>query len=77
MDDLISRSELLQWVRSDSGDKLMNEFYAEYIENMPTACDIDNIVKELEIFLINYGIPKKTTVHQKIINIVKAGGLND
>ena len=44
-----------------------------HIHNAPTAYDIDKVVEELEEYLINYGVPKKSRIHQRIIAIVKQG----
>ena len=45
------------------------------IHNAPTAYDVDKVVEELEEYLINYGVPKKSRIHQRIIAIVKQGGI--
>lgn len=45
------------------------------IKNQPTAYSVDKAIEELQEFLINYGVPKKSNVHQRIIGIVKHGGV--
>ena len=45
MSDLISRSKLLKEIETWGG---CVEALHEYIENMPTAYDIDKVVEELE-----------------------------
>ena len=47
------------------------------IKNQPTAYDLDKVVEELKEFLINYGVPEKSNVHQRIIEIVKHGSASD
>ena len=49
------------------------EMLEKAFENSKTAYDIDKVVEELKEFLINYGVPEKSNVHQRIIEIVKAG----
>ena len=44
------------------------------IKNQPTAYEIDKVVSELEEYLINYGVSKKSRIHKRIIEIVKQGG---
>ena len=44
MSDLISRSQLLKDIATWGGDV---EALHEYIQNMPTAYDVDKVVKEL------------------------------
>ena len=43
------------------------------LEALPTAYDIDKVIEELDEYLINYGVPKKSRIHQRIIAIVKQG----
>lgn len=79
MSDLISRSKLLKEIETWGG---CVEALHEYIENMPTAYDIDKVVEELKtdssVKLYgsqnsdNYMIPVK-----RAIEIVKAGVNND
>ena len=45
------------------------------IHNAPTAYSVNKVVEELEEYLINYGVPKKSRIHQRIIAIVKQGGI--
>ena len=53
-------------------------------DNIASFCDeiysaipnLDKIVEELQEFLINYGVSEKSNVHQRIIEIVKAGGVS-
>ena len=44
------------------------------LRDIPTAYDIDKVIEELEEYLINYGVSKKSRIHQRIIEIVKQGG---
>ena len=43
------------------------------INNQPTAYDVEKVVEAEEKFLVNYGVPKNTPVHRKIIDIVRNG----
>ena len=79
MSDLISRSQLLKEIETWGG---CVEALHEYIQNMPTAYDIDKVVEELEADTSvklygsgnsdNYLIPVN-----RATEIVKAGGEND
>ena len=52
-------------------------------DNIASFCDeiysaipnLDKVVEELQEFLINYGVSEKSNVHQRIIEIVKQGGV--
>ena len=93
--DLISRSELLSTISNmdfdfgnDTDDiKTIIEMVSKVIDNMPTAYDIDNVVKELEEntsrytkkYVTSYGNNgyrdvKAISIH-KAIEIVKQGGV--
>lgn len=45
---LIDADELIDWICNDSGDKMMDEYYIEHINNMPTAYDVEKVVEKLE-----------------------------
>lgn len=83
MGDLISRSQLLKEIETWGG---CVEALHEYIQNMPTAFDIDRVVEELEKnasrytkkYVTPYGNngyrdTKAISIH-KAIDIVKRGG---
>ena len=54
-------------------------------DNIASFCDeiysaipnLDKVVEELQEFLINYGVSEKSNVHQRIIEIVKQGGVSN
>ena len=83
MSDLISRSQLLKQIETWGG--CVDALY-DYIQNMPTAYDIDRVVEELEKnasrYTKKYATPygnngyrdtKAISIH-KAIEIVKRGG---
>lgn len=71
MSDLISRSQLLKEIETWGG---CVEALHEYIQNMPTAYDVDKVVDELERFpLGNLGCQELN----EIIEIVKQGSVSD
>lgn len=49
----------------------------EVLKNSKSAYSVDKVIEELEEFLINYGVPEKSNVHQRIIEIVKQGGVSE
>lgn len=53
------------------------EMLEEALENSKTAYDVNEVVEELQEFLINYGVPEKSNVHQRIIEIVNQGGVSE
>ena len=86
MSDLISRSQLLKEIETFGG---CVDALHDYIQNMPTAYDIDKVVEELEEnasrytkkYLTPYGNngyrdTKAISIH-KAIEIVKHGGVSD
>ena len=86
MSDLISRSQLLKQIETWGG--CVDALY-DYIQNMPTAYDIDRVVEELEKnasrYTKKYATPygnngykdiKAISVH-KAIEIVKQVGVSD
>ena len=86
MSDLISRSQLLKEIETWGG---CVDALHDYIQNMPTAYDVDKVVKELEEnvsrytkkYLTPYGNngyrdTKAISIH-KAIEIVKQGGVSD
>ena len=79
MSDLISRNKLIDYFYFGIDDKpiidgISDRKIIDIIKNQPTAYDIDKVVEELEEYLINYGVSKKSRIHQRIIEIVKQGG---
>lgn len=71
MSDLISRSQLLKEIETWGG---CVDALHDYIQNMPTAYDIDKVIEELERFpLGNLGCQELN----EIIEIVKQGGVSD
>lgn len=38
------------------------------------AYDVEKVVEAEENFLVNFGVPKDTKVHRKIIGIIRKGG---
>lgn len=66
----LKRTSAFECVRN-SADK--NVF--EIIADQPTAYDPEKVVEQEENFLVNFGVPKDTKVHRKIIDIVKRGGV--
>ena len=86
MSDLISRSQLLKEIETWGG---CVEALHDYIQNMPTAYDVDNVVKELQEnssrytkkYVTPYGNNgykdvKAISIH-KAIEIVKQCGVSD
>lgn len=79
MSGLISRSELLKEIEKYKFGAISNDAEREYIKKtildfiicQPTAYSVDRVVEELREFLINYGVPENSRVHQRIIKIVK------
>lgn len=85
MSDLISRSQLLKEIETWGG---CVEALHEYIQNMPTAYDVDKVVKQLEELKSQVPVnrilddiikdkPKELgqlIAYGKAIEIVKAGG---
>ncbi len=47
MGKLISANKLIDWIRNDSGDKLMADWYIEHINDMPIAYNLDRVVEQL------------------------------
>ena len=84
MSDLISRSQLLKEIETWGG---CVEALREYIQNMPTAYDIDNVVEELEErqkeYLAGFGVYNNDEMYGvacglgDAIEIVKQGGVAD
>ena len=75
MSDLISRSPLLKEIETWGG---CVETLHEYIQNMPTAYDIDKVVEELEESRITAGGLKLELIPcERAIQIVKQGGVAD
>ena len=85
---LIDADALIDWIRNDSGDKLMDSLYIDHINEMPTAYDVDKVVEELEEnasrytkkYVTPYGNngykdTKAISIH-KAIEIVKHGGVS-
>ena len=87
MSDLISRSEVNDVIdelevytcgrpntMKVEVSVLQLQRFINKLKNIPTAYDIDKVIEELEEYLINYGVSKKSRIHQRIIEIVKQGG---
>ena len=75
MSDLISRSQLLKEIETWGG---CVEALHEYIQNMPTAYDIDKIVEELEEFVTTKsGLMLGLIEYETVLKIVKQGGVAD
>lgn len=53
------------------------EMLAKALENSKTSYDVNKVVEELQEFLINYGVPEKSNVHQRIIEIVNQGSVSE
>lgn len=45
---LIDADALIDWIRNDSGDKLMDSLYIDHINEMQTAYDVEKVVEQLE-----------------------------
>lgn len=45
---LIDADALIDWIRNDSGDKLMDSLYIDHINEMKTAYDVEKVVEKLE-----------------------------
>ena len=79
MSDLISRSQLLKEIETWGG---CVDALHDYIQNMPTAYDIDKVVKEINewTFNANIDVGDGTVMNHNLIvrdiaiDIVKAGG---
>lgn len=50
------------------------KFVDDLIKEQPTAYDVEKVVEAEEKFLVNFGVPKSTPVHRKIIGIIRNGG---
>ena len=90
MSDLISRSEVndvideLEVYTCGKPNTMKVEVsvlqlkrFINKLKNIQNAYSVDKVVEELQEFLINYGVPEKSNVHQRIIKIVKQGGVAD
>ena len=86
MGRLIDADKLLEETRRDRDYAEKNGFLDMYYERQtlidrikaqPTAYDQEKVVEQLEEYLINYGVSKKSRIHQRIIEIVKQGGVTD
>ena len=86
MSDLISRSQLLKEIETWGG---CVDALHDYIQNMPTAYDVDKVVKELEEnasrYTKKYNTPYGNNGYRDVkaisvnraIEIVKRGGVSD
>lgn len=45
---LIDADALIDWIRNDSGDKLMDSLYIDHINEMPTSYDVEKVVDQLQ-----------------------------
>ena len=91
MSDLISRSELydelgnkLTWLMAYGDDVYLDvgSDIKDVIDNMPTAYDVDKVIKELEeakhdVCLYDDDLENYQNGIDKAIEIVKAGGKNE
>lgn len=82
MSDLISRSQLLKEIETWGG---CVDALHDYIQNMPTAYDIDKVIKNLNEWTFNANIDvgdgtvmnHNLIVRDVAIDIVKAGVTNE
>ena len=77
MSDLISRSQLLKEIETWGG---CVDALHDYIQNMPTAYDIDKVVEELELHSFELGtdtLPVHYVRLNEAIEIVKQSGVSD
>ena len=78
---LIDANALIDWIRNDSGDKLMDSLYIDHINEMQTAYDVEKVVEKLEnlepFHVDGYGDVMVNI--DDVIEIVKQGGcgIND
>lgn len=73
---LIDADALIDWIRNDSGDKLMDSLYIDHINEMPTAYDVEKVVEQIE----NAAYEKYRTQYgerKRCLEIVKQGGVSD
>ena len=76
MSDLISRSQLLKEIETWGG---CVDALHDYIQNMPTAYDIDKAVEELEMEMkasSGYSA-ERVSAFSRAIEIVKQGGVRE
>ena len=76
MSDLISRSQLLKEIETWGG---CVDALHDYIQNMPTAYDVDKVVEELEsnsFITVNISVEKEVVLLKEAIEIVKQGGIS-
>lgn len=76
---LIDADELIDWICNDSGDKMMDEYYIEHINNMPTAYDVDKVIEQLEDRStlsrpVGWSKSYEIVTLDETIEIVKGGG---
>lgn len=75
---LIDADTLIDWIRNDSGDKLMDSLYIDHINEMQTAYDVEKVVEKLEDIAIGVDV-KQIGMMELVplgdaIEIVKKGG---
>lgn len=79
MGDLISRKAVIELLKNnvsnDIEEVIVTDKNIKLIESMPCVYDVEKVVEQEENFLVNFGVPKDTKVHRKIIDIVKRGGV--
>ena len=76
MSDLISRSQLLKEIETWGG---CVDALHDYIQNMPTAYDVDTVVNQLELHSFSLGITELPAFYVRLndaIKIVKGGGVD-
>ena len=89
MSDLISREEAIQIIRSQGlygsgySDEERENNVIDMLESVPTAYNVDKVVKELEDYQMWKGFMIYDLTHRereiirKAIEIVKGGGVNE
>ena len=86
MSDLISRSALLKAFKTENA-KFVNDLWhitgiKAFIENQPTAYDVDKVVEQLEetdcpncsIYCVDANICEFDEMRKQTIDIIRAGG---
>lgn len=75
--DLISRQSVIDTLiplLNQNNDMILAGNILARVDLIPIAYDVEKVVEAEETFLVNYGVPKDTRVHRKIINIIRNGG---
>lgn len=80
MDKLISANELIDWIRNDSGDKLMADWYIEHINDMQEAYNPDRVVEQLEelkAYALYENMNADTKWLDRAVEIANKGGVTE